>query len=165
MLDELITSILLRSSLKLFQLTRDCVSNPCRPWWVMNLETELLHIDGDGFIIMKTFSSQKSFFIYIYPNGKYFLILRVRSDLGSVDTPHPSEELESCQHVLWVGKHRGVDKHSCRKHDSPRGRCSRHVEVSTGRDTLRGPMPQLCSLSSLSSQKQINKSNKFFFLT
>lgn len=71
MVDDLITSILLRSILRLFKLTKDCLSSPYRPWWVMNLETELLHADEDGFVIMKTFSSWKSFF-EIFPNGKYF---------------------------------------------------------------------------------------------
>lgn len=57
MVDDLITSVLLRSILRLFKLTKDCLSSPYRPWWVMNLETELLHADEDGFVIMKTFSS------------------------------------------------------------------------------------------------------------
>jgi len=57
MVDDVIVSILLICILRLFKLTRDCLSSTRRPWWVMNLETELLHADEDGLVIMKTFSS------------------------------------------------------------------------------------------------------------
>lgn len=55
MVDDLITSVLLRSISAPWGLS----FSPCRPWRVMNLQAGLLHTEDDGLAIMETFSSQK----------------------------------------------------------------------------------------------------------